>query len=272
MIARTYIPGPPLSNFVEMFWYYDGYRAAHPKERVLPDGSMGLIINLAEDRLVVFDSQNTRSAHSLSGCTVSGPRSQFVVIDTTCQASIMGAAFRRGGGFPFFQLPAGELHNAQVSLDVLWGAKADELRQRLLEAQTPDARFQVLERILLREAARFSPHPAVAFALNEFSRVPQGRSIAEVTDQIGLSQRRFIQVFSDEVGLTPKLFCRVQRFQEALGVIRREPVIDWAAVASDCGYFDQAHFIHDFRAFSGINPTTYAANRTEFPNHVPLLD
>jgi AraC-like DNA-binding protein len=255
-----------------MFWYYDGYRAPHPKERVLPNGSMGLIINLAEDRLVVFDSQSTQSARNLGGCVVSGPRSEFVVIDTTCHASIMGAAFKGGGGFPFFRLPAGELHNSQVSLDLLWGAKAAELRERLLEAQTPDARFRVLERVLFDEAARFTHHPAVAFALAEFSRVPQARTISDVTDQIGVSQRRFIQVFSDEVGLTPKLFCRVRRFQEALSVIRREQVIDWAALASDCGYFDQAHFIHDFRAFSGINPTSYAANRGEFLNHVPILD
>jgi len=184
----------------------------------------------------------------------------------------MGAAFRRGGGFPFFRLPAGELQNAQVSLDTLWGPKAAELRERLLEAQTPDARFQILEEALFEQAARFTRHPAVAFALSEFARVPQVRTIADVTDQIGLSSRRFIQVFSDEVGLTPKLFCRVRRFQEVLQMIRREPVIDWAAISTDCGYFDQAHFIHDFRAFSGINPTTYVTYRSEFTNHVRLLD
>jgi AraC-like DNA-binding protein len=272
MISRTYIPRPPLSDFVEIFWYYDGYHVPHPKERVLPNGSMQLIINLAEDRLSVFDRQNTDESRSFGGCLISGAHSEFVVIDTACQNSIMGAAFKRGGGFPFFRMPAGELHNAQVSLDVAWGAKARELRERLLEAQTPEARFQILERALFERAARFTRHPAVAFALSEFGQVPQARTIADVSGQIGLSARRFIQVFNDEVGLTPKLFCRVRRFQEVLRVIGREQAIDWATVASDCGYFDQAHFIHDFRAFSGLNPTSYVANRGEFQNHVPLID
>ena len=272
MIARTYLPGPPVSNFVEMLWYYEGYVVPHAKERVLPDGSMQLIINLAEDRLGVFDSRDPRVRRTLSGCLVSGARSEFVVIDTSCQKSIMGAAFKRGGGFPFFHLPASELHNEQVSLDALWGSRAGELRERLLEAQTPDARFQILERALLAQAGTFSRHPAVAFALSEFGRVPHNRTVGDVTDQIGLSQRRFIQVFRDEVGLTPKLFCRIRRFQEALQVIRRQNVINWAGVASDCGYFDQAHFIHDFQAFSGINPTTYAANMGEFANHVAIAD
>ena len=184
----------------------------------------------------------------------------------------MGAAFKRGGGFPFFHLPAGELHNAQVSLEELWGPKAAELRERLLEAPTPAARFVVLERALIEQAARFTRHPAVTFALSEFGKLARPRTIGDVTDQIGMSPRRFIRLFNDEVGLTPKLFCRVQRFQEVLHIIRLGHISNWAVMASECGYFDQAHFIHDFRAFSGINPTAYAANLGEFPNHVPLPD
>jgi len=272
MIARKYLPRPPVSDFVEMLWYYEGYVTPHSKERVLPDGSMQLIINLAEDRLGVFDSRDPSVGRTVNGCLVSGARSEFVVIDTSYQKAIMGAAFKRGGGFPFFHIPASELHNQQVSLDVLWGGKAGKLRERLLEGQTPDARFQILERALFEQAATFSRHPAVAFALSEFGRVPQNRTIGDVTDQIGLSQRRFIQVFRDEVGLTPKLFCRIRRFQEALHMIRQVNVINWAGLASDCGYFDQAHFIHDFQTFSGINPTTYAANLGEFPNHVAIAD
>ena len=100
--------------------------------------------------------------------------------------------------------------------------------------------------------------------------MPHTRTVAEVTGLIGLSPRRFIQVFSAEVGLTPKLFCRIRRFQRVVRHIAKEERVEWADVAADCGYFDQAHFIHDFRAFSGINPTTYLAQRTEHLNHVPI--
>jgi methylphosphotriester-DNA--protein-cysteine methyltransferase len=94
-----------------------------------------------------------------------------------------------------------------------------------------------------------------------------------VTDQIGLSQRRFIQVFRDEVGLTPKLFCRIQRFQEVLRRIGKGQQFEWVDVALDCGYYDQAHFINDFQAFSGLNPTAYLAHpRDRNPNHVPIRD
>ena len=91
-----------------------------------------------------------------------------------------------------------------------------------------------------------------------------------MTDSIGLSPRRFIEVFSQQVGLTPKRFCRVQRFQHVLRSIYTRDSVDWADLALTCGYFDQAHFIHDFRAFSGLSPTAYADQRGRHPNHVPL--
>ena len=88
-----------------------------------------------------------------------------------------------------------------------------ELRDRLLEAQTLESKFHLLGQTLLTQAARhLGPHPAVAFALNEFQDVLHAPKISDVSHRTGLSQRRFIQVFSEEVGITPKRFCRVRRF------------------------------------------------------------
>ncbi len=206
------------------------------------------------------------------------------MIDTAEQHTVAGIHFKPGGAFPFLGPPACELHNRLVSLDDLWGPLARQFRERLLEAQrrapflaspskspAAEAIFDVMEQVLLaRAAGRFACHPAVAFALREFRAAPRERTIGAVTGQLGLSARRFIQVFSAEVGLNPKLFCRVRRFQRALRHADRGRRIAWAALAADCGYFDQAHLIHDFRAFSGISPSAYAAQRTEHLNHVPL--
>jgi AraC-like DNA-binding protein len=267
-----HIPAPPLSEFVAMLWLYEGYHQPHDKERLLPDGSMELVINLNEDRARVYDPHDTEKFQTLRGALVVGAHSEFFVIDTAQQHSVAGVHFKPGGAFPFFDPPASELRNALVSLEDLWGCLAAQLRERLLEAGTPRAKFLVLEQVLLAQAAqRLNRHPAVAFALREFHGLPHTRTIAEVTGQIGLSAKRFIQVFSGEVGLTPKLFCRVRRFQSVLRRIGTGRQVEWAAVAVDCGYFDQAHFIHDFRAFSGINPSAYIAQRTEHLNHVPLI-
>ena len=272
MLSFTHIPQPPLNKFVDLFWFYDSYSPGpHSKERLMPDGSIELVINLKQDEARIYDRENLDKYTRLPGALLCGPHSSFFVIDTAQQASVIGVHFKPGGAFPFFKMPAGELHNLHVSLEDLWGQEAGLLRERLLEAQTPQEKIQVLEQCLLEQA--FKPlerHRAVDCALGLFRNIHTAPAMTEVAGHIGISSRRFIQLFSNEVGLTPKLFARVRRFQQVLQQIRTGTNFSWVDIAADCGYFDQAHFIHDFKEFSGINPTTYVAQKTDHLNHVPI--
>ena len=275
MNFHHHIPSEPLSHFISLIWFGDDYIVPHALERVLPTGEMSLIINLWENRTRVYNADDPRRFQTFDGAIVAGAYSAFTVIDTDEQRSTAGVVFRPGGAFPFLGLPAGELQDSNASLSDLWGRQAaSDLREQLLGARSPEAKFAILERTLLSRmnAPLESTHPAVTFAVQNF-RLRPNHPISKVTDRIGLSDRRFIQLFSQQVGLTPKLFCRVQRFQRVLRNITSlaaNSAIDWPQIALTCGYFDQSHFIHDFRAFSGINPTTYIANKTQFQNHVAL--
>ena len=100
-------------------------------------------------------------------------------------------------------------------------------------------------------------HYALSAALEMFGRNQGGPIVREAAKYLGLSQRRFIQVFKTEVGLTPKLFSRIQRFQQTRAYIRHRSSLDWAVVAVDLGYFDQSHLIREFVEFSGLRPTDY---------------
>jgi AraC-like DNA-binding protein len=273
MILRTYVPPSPLSHFVNSFWICEGYAPPHKKERVLPDGSMQLIINLREDITRLYNSNNSDECRSLRGSIISGTHSGFVIIDTAEQASVIGVHFKPGGASPFLKLPANELRDTHVSLDDLWGTAGFDLRNRLLEANAPEAKFRILEKTLLAEATgSLVGNPALEVALREFHGIPTLRTISAVIERTGLSKRRFIQLFDERVGITPKAFCRVRRFQGALRLIARGSRVKWADLAADCGYYDQAHFIHDFRNFSGLNPSTYLDYRTEHMNHVRLAE
>jgi AraC-like DNA-binding protein len=270
MFFRTYKPAPPLSDFVDDIWYYEGDQTPHSKERILPDGRMQLLINLREGRLGVYDGEQPPRFESLSGIVLSGVYSEHFVIDTACQAQIMGVSFKQGGTFPFFTPPATELATVHVSLDALWRDVADQLHERLLGAPSILSRFRLIESYLLLQAVRpLIPHPAVAFALREFQRSPR-HTIADVIDRTGFSNRRFIQLFSAEVGLTPKIFCRILRFREALQRLYQGEQIELADLALACGYYDQAHFSNDFKSFSGFSPTTYLTHRGPYINHIPL--
>ena len=265
-----YVPPKPLADFVELFWLYEGMAGSHARERLMPTGTVELVIGLQDDSGRIYPRDRDDDPLVFRGPIVSGPHAEYFAIDSVATMRVAGIHFKPGGAFPFLGVPAGELQNRHVSLDDLWGSYADEIYARVASAPTPEAKLRALESALLeRLTMPLERHDAVAFALEQFAR-PAMRVVSDVTARIGMSGRRFADRFRDEVGLTPKLYCRVQRFQDALRRIHGHRQVDLAGLAYACGYFDQAHFNHDFRDFSGISPSEYLASATPHLNHVPL--
>ncbi|HTX34212.1 MAG TPA: AraC family transcriptional regulator [Bryobacteraceae bacterium] len=265
------IPAPPLAAFVRSIWYCESAPRGHALERVLPNGAPQLIVNLKADRTRTYRPELGFACQAASGTVLSGVQSRYCVIDTAETECVLGVAFHAGGTVPFFRVPAHELRDTSAPLDLFWGRGAADLRTQLLEASGPQARLAAMERALAASRKLAEPHAAVAFALEAFRRRPDQASMAAVAGKIGLSPKRFIERFKATVGVPPKHYCRILRFQRALAAAARGDAVDWTRIAVDCGYFDQAHFIHDFRAFAGITPTAYQSARTEFQNHVKFV-
>ena len=252
-----YTPAQPLAQFVDLFWLCQRDALPHAKELALPTATVELVFEIREGN---------------ESPVICGPHSRSFVLETAQPVSLLGVHFKPGGAFPFLGVPAGELHNTQVSLETIWGRKGAVVQSQLMEARAPADKFRILEQALIAQAGQaLKRHPAVGFALERF-HIDTGASISSVVEETGFSARRFIQLFQDEVGLTPKLYRRVHRFQQVLNLVHHSQRVDWCHVALDCGYYDQAHCIHDFREFSGLNPSAYLRMRSEHLNHVPLCD
>jgi AraC-like DNA-binding protein len=248
----------PLSRFVDFFWLAEGYRQPHAAERVLPTGCVDLILSLDEHH---------------KADVVAGARSQSIVIDTSRSLSFIGVRFRPGGAGPFLGLPVGELQDRSVAPAMLWGPHARTLREKLLHTPAPQSRFRILEGFLLERLHEARErHPAVQYAIQAIGDSEGAASVASIVEHTGLSARRFIAIFRDEVGLAPKVFCRLARFRRVVGELREVDAVDWADIAVGCGYFDQSHFIHDFRAFAGVSPSAYLRQRTASTNHLRIAD
>jgi AraC-like DNA-binding protein len=272
VLSRQYVPPRPLSSFVKCFWYWEGAPETHSKERLMPNGEASIVFNLRDEAIRIYDADDLRRYDSYGHAVVSGARTRPFVIDTLQEERVFGIQFQPGGAFPFFRVPASEMENQSVDLDCLWPGIAGELRERLLAAASIDQMFVLSEEYLLARLVRpLELHRAVAFARQQFLRYPHQVSVGSVLDQVGLSSRRFIQLFHQQIGLAPKAFCRVCRFQHILHRVHGAQDVEWVQVALECGYYDQAHFIHEFRDFSGLTPTAYLARATAHLNHVPML-
>jgi AraC-like DNA-binding protein len=162
------------------------------------------------------------------------------------------------GARRLFGLPMGELTGQVVELEDLIGAEAGELAERLYEAPGWPARLDLLERWIARRAIGPAPVPvelehAWRRLIETGGSVPVGTLAAE----LGWSRRHLAARFRDEVGLPPKAVARLLRFERAAARLRAPGPPDLGRLALDCGYYDQAHFNRDFRAFAGSTPTEY---------------
>jgi AraC-like DNA-binding protein len=189
-------------------------------------------------------------------------------------ASLIGISFKPGGFAAFAGDAVDRFSNLSIPLEAAWGAVSLTLRSRLRETDDIRTRFRIIEAFLVKRLATCArPHSdarrqLVGFALAGFGAAPALSTVREVARSTGLSERRFSQIFREEVGLSPKVWCRIQRFQRAVQMLHASADVPWAELALDCGFYDQSHFANEFRAFSGVDATTYSAHRTRWANHI----
>lgn len=268
-------PRAPLSRFVERLWWVSGGQLPR-KERILPSGTVELVVNLRDDRVTIDSTVRDSRPRSYSGAVVSGPYSSAFVIDAMQHESMMGVHFRPGGAFAVLGIPGDDLADAHVDVGAIANdAFARELRERLCGMATHEARFTYLEHTLIdRFRAAAALHPAVELALERFTATGLGASVRDVVRESGISHRRFLTLFKAHVGLTPKRYCRVLRFRHLHDVAQRVGRIDWAELAQECGFFDQSHLAGEFRKLSGVTPTEYqrdlASSRRVLAGHVAI--
>jgi AraC-like DNA-binding protein len=266
LVRVTYQPCAALAPHVRELWYCDGHQGVHGVQRVLPKGRFELAFSLAEGPISAL-TDPMGNGFEIAPSLLMGIRSRFSIIDTAKLRSAMGVVFRPGGVHAFLSIPADAFRDKNVSLDLIWGSMVQTLRDRLRGANDPAKKFQILEVALLsRINQRVQLNAAVRYALQEFARKPEIPSVRELAQEAGLSRRRFAQVFREQIGLTPKLYCRLQRFQNTLEQIASGACVDLAQIALAAGYCDQAHLTHEFRDFSGLSPSAYLA-RAAPSNH-----
>ena len=131
-IFNFYKPKPPLSKFVDNFWLCEGYKPEQKTERILPTGTLELVINLRQNELLFYDTERHENRYRFSGAIFSGAHGRGFA--PAAEAFIIGVHFKPGGAFPFLGLPAGDLADTHVDLETLWGPSAGRLRERPVPA------------------------------------------------------------------------------------------------------------------------------------------
>lgn len=270
MIEFAHIPGKPLSNLVKYMWYQEGYNPSSSVERVLPNGSSRIIINLGENRFRHFDS-NLDKTFEYDDLILAGVHTRPVFLDSFTRRATINVVLKEGAIPALFRIPAIEFRNRVVSLYDLSTENVSDLKEQLLACSQAKEKILTVESYLCRllDSCRY-PCPAVDVAVDRIHQTHGRIDISEIVEQTGYTRRWFIKLFRDTVGTTPKQFAKVYRFQHALDLLRKEAAPNFADIALQCGYYDQSHFVHDFKDFGGISPLDYHRNQGKDKNHLAI--
>lgn len=273
MILRTYIPRFPLDQFIQALIYFEGIQHAHTVDRLLPNGETEILIDFHDTPQYIYDNNTLKEIQACNHVWAAGVRTEPITIPAGSMASMMVVSFKKGMSYPFYPFPVSEVADHVLDSDLIWGDEFALVREQMLETADIDRRFALMENFLLDKfASRLVVDECVSFAVSEMSRNPDRLNIARMNAKIGYSQKHFISMFKRRVGLTPKAYLKIMRFQKAIRTIESIPgsSIDWAAISYDCGFYDQSHFINDFRVFSGFTPEEYLTKKSDYLNYVPV--
>ena len=260
------MPRAPLDGLIDDLYYLEG---APPYARLtLPPPATLLIVNLGAS-FRIRAGADSETAEYGDGCVVTMPTRAWEFGYPLWTRSV-GVHFKPWGLAPFLPMPAAELCDRPATVEQVWGRPAIlELRDRLATADGPHEMLTLLEEELMR---RLCETPGLALVRHTSSVIAATNGavpVGDLSEVAGVSSTHLAQRFKELIGVTPKRLARTHRFTATVFSIDPAGPIDWADLASGAGYFDQAHFGHEFREFTGLTPTRYVEVRRRFLREHP---
>ncbi|MFC5410995.1 helix-turn-helix domain-containing protein [Larkinella bovis] len=254
MPYQLYDIEPRLRPFVKAICALEDDIVAAPAApiRVLPDTCVELFINFSPPQQVAYTDGVIASC---GRSFITTRLNHFMDVRTPGKVSFVSICFAPGQAYLFFPVPMHELANQLVDLRDLWGPVADELQERTETAKDMPHRVQLLQQYLLARLRQAGPPDSgVDFCINQIRQAGGQLSLEMLAAKTGLSNRQLIRRFNPRIGLSPKEFARITAFLNALKKLKKHPSRSLTEIAYESGYYDQAHFIHSCRDFTGLTP------------------
>lgn len=225
--------------------------------RVIPQGCIELMFFYKKPYVKV--GLNGISTESYSKAVIRGQQSSFIDLKATGDIGIFSVLFKPQGAMMFFSLPLNELTNNSVSLNDIAGKDAFLLEDQIENAYTMRERVEYLESFLLKKLLEkeYYDFKRINSIIQKIVSLGGEISVDEMSREACLSNKQLERKFSKYVGMTPKQYLKIVRFQKSLKTKEMNPKLNLTTLAYDCGYYDQAHFIKDFKNITGMTPKSF---------------
>lgn len=216
--------------------------------RVLPDACVEIFLNYTNSPVAIIDDQLYKRS------IASFRMNQYVDVQMRKGSGCVAVCFYPGMAHRFFKYPMDVLANTTTPLNDLWGFAIEELEAQLAECSSPVLKVNILQQFLLQQLMSSKEDPVISQCIKQVRYSNGDLSVAELNNKVGLSQRQLSRKFQQIVGLSPKEYLRVNRFIYSLQQLKEHANSSLTEVAYLSGYYDQAHFIRDYKDFTGCTP------------------
>jgi AraC-like DNA-binding protein len=254
---KFYEPSRVLAPFIKQYWTLDINKEDTPrKQTIIPNGLMEIMFHYGD--MVEYILPNKTASIEYKGI-LCGQKSIFYDIYPTGKIGIFSAVLKPEGAMMFFDIPISEVYNKTLSIQDIFLKDGETLQDKILNCRTNEERIIVFESFLSKKIIekKFYDFKRMAACLDKIIAGEAKANVAELAECACLSTKQFQRRFSEYIGILPKEYLRVIRFQNAIHKKYINPALTLTNLSYDCGYYDQSHFIRDFKTFSGMTPKEF---------------
>lgn len=262
---REISPSEVLQPYVAGYWRATFNKEENPAPlsfRVMPRGVMELVMHLSDMHCDLPAEGGWRHSPDF---TLIGLRAEAYEVRFRKKVEALGIRFKPDGFFALFGIPAAEFSYRSADMQELPGQAFRDYSRRLQESSSPAEQLRLTEQFLLSMLGQNRrPHPYI-HAAAELIRSKGGEiTVDGLSRQVFVSPRQLEREFRNIIGLSPKACIRIARLRRAQQLIGKAEFSNLAQLSYHCGYYDQSHFIRDFKQMAGLAPKRFLARRKEF--------
>lgn len=258
MNYKTFEPTTSLRALLKCFWTLESPATGNSeKQRIVPDGCMEMIFHYGD----LYKQHTSDDNFAIQPrAFVFGQITSPLDIEPTGFTGIIAARFRPDGFTPFSNSSVKEMENRAVPLQELFGEDGHKLEEKVLKAAINEDRIKIIEAFLFEKLHTPDAIDRIAKSSVEVMMQLNGQvSVDELSGQLNISRRQLERKFSSVIGLSPKQLAKIIRLQATLKMLEKKQFTSLTSLAYDNGYFDQTHFIKDFKEFTGMSPKQFYA-------------
>jgi AraC-like DNA-binding protein len=253
-------PGPELVSFVKCYWTLESPREKTPvRNTIVPDGCMKLIFHYGEPYKHYDENGNIET---LPKYFLIGQLTKPYKVEPTGETGTFFVCFHPNGFLPFAAFPIRKMENTAVSLESLFKNEGREIGDSILCAHSTLERIRLIETFLLDRLTSEETIDLIVKSTVETILTANGQlSVDQLSQQAQINRRQLVRKFSSTIGLSPKQLSKTIRLQATLKTLLNKKITSLTELAYENEFYDQAHFIKDFKEFTGLTPKEFYGDR-----------